>query len=519
MRWRWLSLLALLLAAPAAAQPDGAALYAQHCAACHGGERLGGMGPALLPENMGRLRPAQAATVIAQGRAATRMPGFADQLSPPEIEALAAHIFRPAPANLRWDAAEIEASRQVLAPPERLPARPVFDADPLNLFLVVETGDHHVTVLDGDRFAPIHRFPTRPALHGGPKFSPDGRFTYLMSRDGWVTKYDIHGLQPVAEVRVGINSRNLALSSDGRFVAVANYLPRSLVLLDAGDLSVKRVIPAVALRGGATSRVSAVYDARPRRSFVVAMKDIPEIWEVSYDDNAPPVFTGLVHNYEKGMVEGLAASQGLFALRRIAVEEPLDDFMFDPAYRHLLGSAREGKTVVVNLTVGRPVAEVPLEGLPHLGSGITWTQDGRRLLATPNLRRPEVSVIDMADWKVAARIPTDGPGFFLRSHERTPYAWTDSMMGGPGARDTIQVIDKRSLEVVRRLRPAPGRTAAHVEFTRDGRYALVSVWEDDGAVVVYDAESLAEVTRLPMRKPSGKYNVFNKITLSEGTSH
>ena len=281
MRWRWpetrAALVALLLATPAAAQPDGAALYAQHCAACHGAERLGGQGPVLLPDSMGRLRPPQAAAVIAQGRPATRMPGFADRLSPPEIEALAAHIFRPAPAGLHWDAAEIEASRQVLVPPEALPARPAYDADPLNLFLVVEAGDHHVTVLDGDRFAPLHRFPTRPALHGGPKFSPDGRFVYLMSRDGWVTKYDLYGLQPVAEVRAGVNSRNLALSSDGRFVAVANYLPHSLVLLDAGDLSIKRVIPAVALRGGASSRVSAVYDARPRRSFVVAMKDIPEI--------------------------------------------------------------------------------------------------------------------------------------------------------------------------------------------------------------------------------------------------
>jgi Cytochrome D1 heme domain len=474
----------------------------------------------LLPENMGRLRPPQASRVIAQGRAATQMPGFADRLSPPEIEALTAHIFRPPPADLRWDAAEIEASRSVLVRPEILPARPAFDADPLNLFLVVETGDHHATVLDGGRFAPIHRFPTRPALHGGPKFSPDGRFAYLMSRDGWVTKYDLYSLQPVAEVRAGVNSRNIALSSDGRFVAVANYLPHSLVLLDAGDLSVRRVLPAVALRGGATSRVSAVYDARPRRSFIVAMKDIGEIWEVSYDDNAPPVYAGLVHNHERGMVEGLASSAGLFALRRIAVDEPLDDFMFDSAYRNLLGSTREGgRTVVVNLTVGRPVATVPLEGLPHLGSGITWMQGGRRFMATPHLNRPQVSVIDMADWSVAARIHTDGPGFFLRSHENTPYAWTDSMMGAADARDTIQIIDKRSLEVVRRLRPAPGRTAAHVEFTRDGRHALVSVWEDDGAVVVYDAESFDEVARLPMRRPSGKYNVFNKITLSEGTSH
>jgi hypothetical protein len=76
-----------------------------------------------------------------------------------------------------------------------------------------------------------------------------------------------------------------------------------------------------------------------------------------------------------------------------------------------------------------------------------------------------------------------------------------------------------TLEIVETLRPAPGKTAAHVEFDRYGRYALVSIWEDDGAIVVYDAKTLKEVKRLPMRNPSGKYNVYNKITRSEGTSH
>ena len=46
-----------------------------------------------------------------------------------------------------------------------------------------------------------------------------------------------------------------------------------------------------------------------------------------------------------------------------------------------------------------------------------------------------------------------------------------------------------------------------------------SVWEMDGALVVYDAATLEEVKRLPMRRPVGKYNVHNKITRSEGTSH
>lgn len=83
----------------------------------------------------------------------------------------------------------------------------------------------------------------------------------------------------------------------------------------------------------------------------------------------------------------------------------------------------------------------------------------------------------------------------------------------------MQLLDKRTLEIANTLRPEPGKTAAHTEFTRDGKYALVSIWEGDGALVVYDAETLKEVKRLPMRKPVGKYNVYNKITRSEGTSH
>ena len=444
------------------------------------------------------------------------MPAFGRQLSEAEIAVLVELIYTPLPELPAWGEDEIEASREVLVEPTALADAPRHDADPLNLFVVVEAGDHHVTILDGDRFAPITRFPSRFALHGGPKFSPDGRFVYFASRDGWISKYDLWGLQLIAEVRAGINTRNLALSHDGQVLAVANYLPHSLVLLDAEDLAPLEVIPAADARRTTTSRVSAVYQAAPRHSFVVALKDIPEMWEVFYGEDAPQV-TGLAHSYEKGMVEAVAKEER-FPIRRIELSQPLDDFFFDPDYRHVVGSARDGdKAVVVHLDVRREIAELPLPGLPHLGSGISWQQDGRRVLATPHLKEAAVSVIDMATWQLIQRIETLGPGFFMRSHENSPYAWVDVFLGPH--RDAVHVIDKRTFEIVKTLRPAPGKTAAHVEFTRDGRFALLSIWEMDGAIVVFDARSLEEVRRIPMVKPSGKYNVWNKIHGSEGTSH
>ena len=105
----------------------------------------------------------------------------------------------------------------------------------------------------------------------------------------------------------------------------------------------------------------------------------------------------------------------------------------------------------------------------------------------------------------------------MRSHEASPYAWVDVFFGPH--HDVVHVIDKSTLEIVSTIKPAAGKTAAHVEFSRDGRYVLLSVWDNDGAVVVYDAHSLEEVKRLPMSKPSGKYNVWNKIMRSSGTSH
>ena len=82
------ALLSLFLASPAQAQPDPAALYQQHCASCHGAQRTGLMGPALLPESLERTRPAEVLRVITEGRQATQMMAFAEQLSPPEIKAL-----------------------------------------------------------------------------------------------------------------------------------------------------------------------------------------------------------------------------------------------------------------------------------------------------------------------------------------------------------------------------------------------------------------------------------------------
>lgn len=320
-------------------------LFQKHCAVCHGNDRLGLMGPALIPQNLVRLKRDKA------------------------------------------------------------------------------FGDHHSTILDGDTFEPLTRIKTHRALHGGSKYSSNGRFVYFASRDGWISKFDMWSLQFVAEIRAGINTRNLAVSSDGRYVMVANYLPHTLVVLDAA----------------------------PRHSFIAALKDIPEVWEIPYGSGAD--------------------LRGAYSVRRIHLKGYLDDFFFDQSYRLLIGASRgASKGQVIDLDQGCKVATLDLGGMPHLGYGITWEYEGRRVLATPNLKKGEISVINMQTWKTIKRTKTDGPGFFIRSHENTPYAWVNVFFGPH--RDEVHIIDKRTLEIVKTLQPVPGKTAAHVGFDKDGRHAL-----------------------------------------------
>ncbi len=69
---------------------DGAAIYASNCAGCHGADRSGNNGPALLPD---RLSPDAAVHVeiITNGRGG--MPAFSDRLTAEEIDAVVSFIL------------------------------------------------------------------------------------------------------------------------------------------------------------------------------------------------------------------------------------------------------------------------------------------------------------------------------------------------------------------------------------------------------------------------------------------
>lgn len=444
----------------------------------------------------------------AAARPAADMPGRTDASAAPAGAARAAATATP--AEDAWAIEDIAASRIEHVPVAGLPDRPAYAADPLNLFVVIEDGARHASILDGERLRPLARLASRSTFHGAPHFSPDGRFVHFASRDGWIVRYDLWSLRQVAEARVGLQAADFAVSSDGRYLLAGNIAPRTLVVLDARDLSPVKVI-AVASRDGQTSRVAAVHDAAPRKSFVVALEDVPELWEVSYDDRVEPIYEGLVHDFRMG--EGIPIP-GKLNPRRTRLEKALHDVGFAPGRWELLGSPRDGgPTRVINLDIRRAITSLPLPGQPRPERGARWLRDGRAVLAVPNRGEGTISMVDTVDWKEVARIRTPGAGAFVAVHESAPHAWADAAASTRG--DTLVVIDKRTLETVATLRAGAGRKATGAAFTRDGTRVLAALQGDDGgALVAYDARTRAEIARIPMRQPQGIHNVSGELARS-----
>ncbi|GAB4401320.1 MAG: hypothetical protein OHK0048_17810 [Rhodoferax sp.] len=167
-------------------------------------------------------------------------------------------------------------------------------------------------------------------------------------------------------------------------------------------------------------------DHAQRRSFVVAFGGARELWEISYDRKAAPIFDGWVHDYQFN--EGVARP-GFLGVRKTRLTQALDDFCLDAQSPHVLGVARwqtqaqaQGtpstapELWVINLDIRRARAHWPLTLRAPVGAAshalsalpnkipLYWqdqaTPDGARWLRWQHGDRS--GCVDMQRWTAAA---------------------------------------------------------------------------------------------------------------------
>ncbi len=317
----------------------------------------------------------------------------------------------------------------------------------------------------------------------------DRRWAYSISRDGLVSKIDLYTLQVVRQVKVGYDSRGLALSEDGRYLAVGNYDPPTLVILDAYTLEPLKVIKVhgVNLDGESVeSRVAGLVYARGY--FVFSAKELGQVWVVE----AKPPFR---------VVATLDAARILHEVNPITRDE-----------RYLAVTSQADNTILVlDLERMEIVARIPTPEIPHPGQSTLDYVYG--LWYANSVKEAVITVIDARSLKLLGYIEppgidtSAGGGLFSTpippGAEDVKYIVFDVVFGPH--QGTLILVD-RELVAQGRLGEEPvaalitwkdlgfdkpGRII-HPEYTYDGRYLVVSAW-DHNKVIVLDATALPEV--------------------------
>ena len=472
---------------------DGQAVetaFRDSCSGCHGPNREGATGPALIP---GRLTADDDFyfDVIKNGRPGTVMPAWgAAGMSDQEIWALVGYIrSEPQAGTVRWEMDQVAASHEVLIDEGTLPAEPTHDGNLDNLMLVTEREARSIAVFDGDTHRLLGHIEASYRAHGYAFDPTSDRWAYNVGRDGWLFRIDLYTLQAVTRVRVGLDSRGLAISDDGRYVIVGNYIPNSAVILDAATLEPLKVITTEGENPQGefvASRVCITSDVSPDLVgpyFVLALKEAGQMWRIDYSQPDFPI----------DKLEG--------------VGNILHDGFLSPDNRTFyIASQQDNWMAVVDVAKWELVTKIPTGETPHPGSGATWEANGKTYGATVHAGEGKITVWDLSNNQIVAEVETSGPGLFIRAHHDSPYVWADTMFGSPPNR--IYVLDEATFDVVKVI--DEGIQTLHPEFTADGHFVYVSDWQGN-VVRVYDAHTFEKVAEVGgVTTPTGIFNTSRR---------
>jgi len=353
-----------------------------------------------------------------------------------------------------------------------------------SLVVVVERLAGSILVIDSSRHELLGRISGLGNLsHATVKFSPDARYAYVIGREGQVSKIDLLTLKLVKQVNAGKLSVGGVISQDGKYVALSNYVPGEVRILDADTLDLVKTIPAVRADASGEelpSRVVGLVDA-PGNLLVFSLMDANSVWVVDAGKKEFPVIRKFT-DVGKEPYDALITPDGRYYLAGFLGSD----------WMGLLDTWRLERVSPILAEQGKG-AEVPLWKIPHLKG---WALTGR-LAFLPALKREVALVYSALDWTPLTPVPISGTALYTVALPDGRQVWVD-IIGKNG--DLIDVIDVDSMKVVKTLNPGPGAT--HPQFTPKGEAAYVSLM-DGGKVVVYDTATFKVLKEFPADHPSG----------------
>ncbi len=440
---------------------SGYNLYYKYCSMCHGKQREGISAPPLLPTFIKKLDDQRLADIIKNSLPQTLMPKF-EFLSDKEVDLIIKYLRTPA-KNIQWSEEDILKSRVDFNDSKK--DLGISDID--NVTLVVERGANRVWVMENEKV--LDRFGFKN-VHGGLKYTLDGKNFYIPTRDGWIGHYSLQNGRLESKIRACVNLRNISLSRDGKYLFATCLLPQMVVVFDRAALEPVKIEKV-------DGKISALYELYSKDQAIFTFRDRPKLAKVDTKN--------LKFEYYD-------------------LDKPIEDFFIDPFEEFLIGTTRRGKDLrVYDIESLQEKFAAPIEGMPHLFSATYWYRDGKFYFATPHLRKPYITIWQLYDWKLIKRIDVGGDGFFVKTHPQSRYLWVDN------GSDELVLVDKERYGL-KKVIPKKGKRYIHTEFSGDGKYAYLSIYEPDGDLLVWQTDTFKELEDYPANVPVGKYNFINK---------
>jgi len=289
---------------------------------------------------------------------------------------------------------------------------------------------------------------------------------YVITRDGYISKLDLASNRLIKKVKVGESSIGLDFA-DG-FVAVANYDPKDVVILDL-DLNIVKRIKTDSRNVGIKAK---------ERFLIFSLMDKDEIWVLDS-----------TKGFETYRVFKDVGAMPFDAL--IAGETYIVGFFKEPAFGIL-----DLKSLDYKKKVLKEGGEVPFK-IPHFG---TWGILGDRTFI-PAVGERKVYVIDLKKLEYHSHIDLIGlPVFVVAS----PDGRHLSVNYSGEKEDFITIIDGVNLCVLKDIKI--GRRVMHIRPSRDGSWLYVSSYFDGKVKVLRKGQWDIEA-EIDVPTPSGIFIV------------
>ena len=371
----------------------------------------------------------------------------------------------------------------------RTPAPAPAPAPTPQALLVLHDAGHQLTLQGGADGPSGARLQAATPLVGAPQIAAQARHAYWATQDGGVVQITLPALEQVAHAPVcQAGAPLLALSGDGHWLLAACTEEGRAQIFDAA-LQPVRAIDIATLDGRRRSGAAQLLALPERRSWLLAPAALDELWEISHDRNAAPIFDGLVHDYRMG--EAIASS-GFLGVRRTPLASPLANVMVPPGSRFVVGAERCAppapcRVRVLHLDARSQVAGWSLSGAPRPDASALWTRQGQAVLALAGTAAAP-TLIGLQRWQPLEHAALPVPAQHIALQPGSERLWLQTP-SGPWA-----IVDARTLHTLATLDAGQPTSLA---FTRDGRGALLVQAGAKGWLTVYDALTLAPLQRLP----------------------